>query len=367
MTFVLRATSIFTDIETGLQVKRGDLVETKSEERARKLIKMNLAHLKAIHPGGKKKGKKVMVFHSLLYVIGGAETALVNLARAFSDRNITFVFETADLNQAIKIGRYCDVFVDDGEECYEPDILIVTLCNAYSRIKGRVKAKKIYQQVHADWASMKKNTKDWQNFEWRPDPDVDVVVAVSETARKGLQTAFKAPIASKTVRNIILKPERPQRVFLSLTRLTSEKGAERIVKMVEAFHAAGREFTWLIAATPSSSGVVEKSLADDDSVVFVKPGQNAQGLIRAADYLVQLSDTESFCYSVREALLLGKPCICTKIPEFEKIIKPGKNGYLVGLDMGGLDVDKIFDHIPTPTPEKEDIDPKWQDLLAGRL
>ena len=370
MQFVLRATGIFTDAETGRPVNIGDFVETKSEARARKLIKMNLARLKAITPSvsKKKRGKKVIVFQKLLYVIGGAETALINLARAFSNYNITFVFQQADLDQAIRIGRFCDVYIDDPEgDEYQCDVLIVTLCDAYACVKGRVKARKIYQQVHADWASMKKNTREWQNFEWRPDPDVDVVVSVSETAQKGLKTAFSRPLASKVVRNIILKPERPHRTFLSLTRLTSEKGAERIVEMVRRFHAAGYEFHWIIAATPSASGVVEKELMHDESIIFVKPGQLAQRLIHSADYLVQLSDTESYCYSVREALIAGKPCIGTRIPEFEKIIKPGINGYLVDLNLKDLDVDAVFHKVPTPKPEPEDIDPGWEKLLAGEL
>ena len=368
MQFTLKATGIFTDAESGLMVNIGDLIATKDEARVRKLIEMHLAVLKAIHPTGlKKHGKDVMVFHKLLYVIGGAETALVNMARAFYDRKITFVFQSANLEQALKIGQYCDVYIDGGEETYQCDVLILTLCDAYGCVKGRVKARKIYQQVHADWASMKKNTKEWRNFTWRPDSDVDATIAVSETAQKGLKTAFRTPIASKVVRNIILKPERPHRTFLSLTRLTSEKGAERIVAMVKRFHEEKRDFTWFIAATPSASGVVEKELANDESVVFIKPGIHAQGLIQSVDYLIQLSDTESYCYSVHEALLIGKPCICTRIPEFTKIIKDGENGYLVRLDLKDLDTNKIFDHVPTPKPEEEDIDPEWDNLLDGKI
>ena len=367
MQFTLKATCNFTDAETMRPVKPGDLVVTESEDRIRHLLKLRLGTLKAIHPTRKKHGKKVMVFHKLLYVIGGAETALYNMARAFSDRKLTFVFQSADFDQAMRIGRLCDVYIDDPNDRYSTDVLILTLCDAYGCIKGRVKAKRIYQQVHADWASMKKNTKEWANFMWRPDPDVDVVVSVSETAQKSLKTAFRTPIQSKVVRNILLKPESPHRTFLSLTRLTSEKGADRIVEMIKRFHEAKCRFTWFIAATPSASGVVEKELAHDPNVIFIKPGIEAQGLVASVDYLVQLSDTESYCYSVHEALALGTPVIGTRIPEFEKIIKPGQNGYLVDFALSDLNIHDIFYNRPNPEPEEEDIDPAWEDLLEGKL
>lgn len=365
--FVVKAISNFTDRETGRPVKPGDLVEFDDEARLRYMLKIHVAKLKAIRPQIKKTGKKVMVYQNLLYCIGGIETADYNLARAFQNRRITFVFRTADLEQALRIGRFCDVYLDDPDDQYETDVLILANYDSYPWVKGRVKAGKIYQQVHADWVSMKKHTKQWANFMWRPDNDIDTVVAVTETASKALKTAFRTPIPSKTVRNIILRPERPHRTFLSLTRLSAEKGAGRIVEMVRRFHEADREFTWFIAATASNDGIVEKEIGHDPSVVFIKPGINAQGLVRSVDYLVQLSDTESYCYSAHEALLLGTPVIGTRIPEFKRIIKPGQNGWLVKLDLSDLDIDAIFDKVPEPEPEKEDIDPAWDQLLKGAL
>lgn len=365
--FTVKAIANFTDAETGQPVKPGDLVAFDDEARLRHMLKIRVATLKAIHPAIKKTGKKVMVYQNLLFCIGGIETANYHLARAFQNKKITFVFRTADLEQALRLGRFCDVYIDEPEDEYKTDVLILANYDSYPWIKGRVKAGKIYQQVHADWVSMKKHTKQWANFFWRPDKDVDCVVAVTETAAKALKTAFRAPIPSKTVRNILLRPERPHRTFLSLTRLSAEKGAGRIVEMVKRFHADGREFTWFIAATASNDGIVEKELGHDPSVVFIDPGINAQGLVRSVDYLVQLSDTESYCYSAHEALLLGTPVIGTRIPEFRKIIKPGKNGWLVKLDLSDLDVEAIFDHKPTPPPAEEDIDPAWNKLLKGEL
>ena len=228
------------------------------------------------------------------------------------------------------------------------------------------RAKKIYQQIHADWANMKKMPQ-WNNFNWKPDKDVDKVLAVSDTARKALQTAFDKPIDAVIVPNILCPPEKEEfKVFLTLSRLTAEKGADLIVRMVEKFHEAGKPFLWIISATLSLSKI-DKALSKDKSVVFIKPSINSRELLSKVDYLVQLSKNESYCYAVHEALQAGTPVIGTQIPEIAKVVKQGENGYLVGQNLEGLDVEAIFNKKPEFTPISEEIDPVWEKVLEGEL
>lgn len=79
-------------------------------------------------------------------------------------------------------------------------------------------------------------------------------------------------------------------------------------------------------------------------------------LIKGCDYLVQLSGTESFCYSAFEALQRGVPVILTRFPEAYNIVEEGKNGYLVEMDLSDLDVDKIFNHKPKNVTYKDRCD-----------
>ena len=65
-------------------------------------------------------------------------------------------------------------------------------------------------------------------------------------------------------------------------------------------------------------------------------------LYRCADYLVQLSSIESYCYTIREALAHGVAVIGSKIPEIQKVIKDGENGYLFDEVMTQDDIEKIF-------------------------
>lgn len=366
MKIYLSTIAKFDDIITGEAHQAGETMVLEDEARAKRMVKLGVANIVRIDPDKTKTGPKVMVYQNLLFKIGGIETADYQMARAFKDRDIAFVFKTADMEQAIRLGEYAEVVMDDGKMEFECDVLILANYDSYPLVKGRVKAGKIYQQVHADWANMKKMSQ-WQDFKWEPDPDVDKVLAVSETTVKALQTAFRQPIPAELVPNILTPPtDNGFRVFLTLSRFSAEKGADMIVAMARRFEEAGKNFLWIICGTMSDSRLNYK-LGNKKNIVFVEPSVANEGLIKNCDYLVQLSKNESYCYSVHEALACGKPCICTDIPEFRKVIKNGENGWLVGQNLEGLDIEGIFGKLLTPKPITEPIAPIWEDVLEGNL
>ena len=366
--FTLRAVNEFYDIKTGDLYKIGELFEIEEETRVRDMVNRGLASLVAIKadPGIKKHGNKIMVYQTLLYWIGGIETADYNIAQTFKDRDITFVFKEADLEQALRIGKYCDVYIDQQGVRYCADVLILQNYESYEHVKGRVKARKIYQYIHADWKNMKA-MEIWQHFDWQPDDDVDKILSCSETAAKGLLEAFDKPIESQVVPNIVCADKNSEfKVFLTLSRFTAEKGGEAVIKMVSEFNKANKPFLWIITATELDFGIYS-TLKKDRSVLFVTPGINNPKLIEHVDYLVQLSKNESFGYSMHEALAKGVPVIATRLPETEKIITQGKNGYLVGQNLEGLDVEAIFNKKPKFEPVEEKVDPVWAKVLDGKL
>ncbi|MBQ6396214.1 glycosyltransferase family 4 protein [Candidatus Saccharibacteria bacterium] len=365
MIFHLKVSAHFTDKETGELLHPGDFLITKDETRAKDIIKRGLGKIEEIRSGKKKTGKQVLVYHEWLAPIGGVETAIKNLAQAFPKANLTFKFRNADLDNMIEIAQNHQVVLDNGLDSITTDVLIVETYNGYPQIKGRVKAKKIYQICHADWKTLKKVSQTFKNFEWKIDPDIDKVIAVSDTVQESLKTAFKKPIEAVVVNNIPSKPNKNFRTFLTLSRLTPEKGGKRIVEMIRRFHEAKQDFIWLIASNFDSE--IREQLKNDPSVVFIEPNRNRTNLVRYVDYLVQLSDSESYCFSVHEALATGTPVIGTRIPEISKVVKDGYNGYLVNLDLSNLDVKKIFEKKPNPPVLDEPIDSNWEKILKGEL
>lgn len=369
MRFELRVngSARFTDAYTGKQYHKGDIVETDDIERARKIISLKIADLiKADAPKEiKKHGKDIIVYQNLLYCIGGIEEADYNLAKQFKDRKITFVFRTADSEQMLRLAQYCDCRIDNEEETIKCDVLILANYDSIDFIKDRIDARKVYQQCHADWLNMK-TLPQWHSFEWQPDEQVDKVLSVSDTTQNSLRHAFKTPIESVVVPNILAPADNNDfRVFLTLSRFTKEKGGETIVRMAERFLDANKSFLWIICGTPDTN--LLRQFNDNRSIVFLPASVKNQGLLRHADYLVQLSKNESYCYSVHRALEQGTPVIATDIPEMAKVIKDGENGYLVNQKLDNLDIEKIFNKVPQFVAKQEVVAPVWNKVLKGEL
>ena len=138
------------------------------------------------------------------------------------------------------------------------------------------------------------------------------------------------------------------KVFITLSRATAEKGIYRIVEMAKKFKEAGKKFVWFLGCTLQQAPAdVQSAIKNMKEFVVLPPIPENKQLIGHCDYLVQLSDTESFCYSAFEALQRGVPVILSRFTEASNIVEEGKNGYLVEMDLSDLDVDKIFNHKPT--------------------
>jgi glycosyltransferase involved in cell wall biosynthesis len=123
----------------------------------------------------------------------------------------------------------------------------------------------------------------------------------------------------------------------------------------------------IIASRVDPYGPLWPVITDNPRIIYVDSSIYADVLYRAADYLVQLSSIESWCYTIREALANNVAVIGSKIPEIKKAIKDGVNGYLLDDDLGNLDVDKIFSKIPKPKGYSESVPDIWRDVMEGRL
>lgn len=351
----------FTDMTNGKTVVGGSIFETDDSKRALNIIRQNLGELVEVEHKN-KTGKKIIIHQNFCYKIGGIETANRELAQAFKDKDITFVFGTADPEQMVELGKYASVVLDKNENHYDCDVLIMSNYDSAEHILPRTTAKKIYQQIHADFDNLTK-MKVWSTFMWKPDSRVDKVLAVSETAKRGLKIRFN--VDSEVVPNVLLPPQK-RLVFVVLSRATAEKGIDRVLELANRMEQAGKDFVIYISSTLEQLRN-RKDILAQSHIVPVEPSVYGVDLLNGADYLIQLSLNESYCYSVREALVRRVPVIVSRIPEFEKLVKDGVNGYILNNDFNNLDIDKIFNHIPKPKPYTEKISPLWDKVLEGEL
>ena len=364
---ILRAKVEFNDIRAKITRHEGDIFEA-TLDRYNELRKNGVPVdvIRANYLGKKKKsGPKVIIYQKLLYKIGGIETWGLNLAKIFEDRDITFVFSQADGIQLMEFARYANVIIDDGNREYECDVFISANYDGGAVILDRIRAKKYYQTIHSDFEALKK-VNGWTNFELNLDPRFDRIISASETAQKGLKSGFG--YESVVITNPLTKLEGKPLIFLTLSRASEEKGISRMVEMARRFEGSGKRFIWLVCSTlENTDRDVMSAIKSVPEMVIVQPQFYSKYLMYAADYVVQLSDTEAYCYSVHEALATGVPVITTPFEQAKKIVEHGKNGYIVDFDLHDLDVDTIFNKIPDNFIYEEKVSPKWKEVLSGEL
>lgn len=290
----------------------------------------------------KRHGSRIIIFQDYLYKIGGIETFLLNFCKHYQDRYITIVIQNGDPNILLQLGQYVDIVKDTGQ-MFSCDVCILGNYNS-QHVLPRMKSKKVYQMIHGDFEALKKI----MAFDFNKHERVDEIISVSQSAHDGLLNTFG--YESKIIYNILDYDFNREKTvkFITLSRATAEKGIFRIIKMAKEFEKAGKNFVWFLCSTveeQEKSSIIAE-LKKIPEIVFIPPSQNNRNLIAGCDYLVQLSDTESFCYSAYEALQRGVPCILTDYPEAMRTVEDGRNGYIIKRDLSNLDVEKIFNEIP---------------------
>lgn len=181
---------------------------------------------------------------------------------------------------------------------------------------------------------------------WVLPKDRDRIIPVSKAVKEswGLD---EEPILNMTYSN----RRKGELHLISATRLnTKEKGVERMRKFVERLNQAHIPFKWdcYSETNPNINGITHKDLTVD-----------IRQHIRSADYLVQLSDGEGFCYSIVEALEEGTAVITTPMEVLSEIgFEENRHGYIFGFDLSG-DMERLR-KIPEFKYQYNNIPSRWE-------
>ena len=189
----------------------------------------------------------------------------------------------------------------------------------------------VYQIIHADYEA--------QGLTPNLDERINKYFGVS----KSVAEAYKR-ISGKEV-NVCYNPltiNKPRKILklISATRLTKEKGKDRMIKFAEELNKYNIPFEWRIFTN-------DKLPINIPGVIYMQPRLDILDFVGDADYLVQLSDTEAWSYSVLESLTIGTPVIVTPIPWVKEMGgECGVNGYILPFDMKEYNVEEIYKNIP---------------------
>jgi len=297
--------------------------------------------------------KKIVLLQHYYNDIGGVETFLLNFCKRFGDEyDMTLVCRDISLENAIMLSKYVNVIIEltSPIEC---DICIITSVLVDDEYFQQIRYKKIYQMIHSDWTAMKKFW-DWQFREHDPNTKY---IAVSEIARESFIREYNRD--SVVIPNI-LDTEKYDIKLVSFTRLTEEKGYERMKKLCDFFKKYEIKYIWDVFGT-NPLGYVSYG-----NMVLHNPIREGQRVMGGYDYVVQLSDTDSFCFTMYEALQNHVPVLVTPFPNATIDIKDGKNGYILPFDMKltEKDIKKIVNNIPKNVDyEQKGVDELWKKIL----
>lgn len=265
----------------------------------------------------------VFYFHNL-NSIGGVESFFFYLVKEYQDRDIVVYYQTADQKQLERLKKYvrCIPFTGERIKCkraffnYNPDII------------DYVDAEEYIQVIHADYKTQLYLTK-------YISPKITKFIGVSQFACDRFTEVTGKPCELCYNPIVLDKPKRLLRL-ISATRLTIEKGRPRMIKLAQLLDNAGIPYIWTVF-TNDTNGI------KNPNVIYMQPRLDISTYIKDADYLVQLSDCESFCYSVVEALMLGTPVIVTDLPVFKEIGLNDDNSFRLNLNMSDVPIKEIYE------------------------
>ena len=264
-----------------------------------------------------------------LQKIGGVETFIYELAKLFSDYDFVIYYEQIDDEQLKRLKKFVRCIKYNGEKLKCKKLFM----NYDISIIDNVEAEEYIEMVHCVFKHNK--------LKPHVHPKITKYYAVGKEACDSFKelTGLDCEVLHNP-----LTLEKPKRILklISATRLASDKGKilQRTKKLAEELEKNNIPYIWNIFTT-------NEDTLKNPNIIYMKPKLDIRNYIASSDYLVQLSDTEAFCYSVLEALSLNIPCIVTDIPCFKEMgMKQAVNGYILDFDMKNIPIEDIYNHIP---------------------
>ncbi len=254
--------------------------------------------------------------------IGGVETFFYEIAKKYCNNDITVFYSFGDLKQIQRLKKLIRVVKYTGQKikCKK------AFFNYSLKPIDNIQAEKYYEIIHA-------NYKDLGIFP-NVHPKIDEYIGVSQSVCDAFTELTKLPC---TLCYNPITIDKPKKVLylISATRLTREKGKDRILKLAKALDEAEIPYIWTIFTNDTKE-------IKHPRIIFMEPQLNIRDYIAKSDYTVQLSDTEAYCYTMIESLLLNVPVIVTPWACLKELDITEEYGFILPFDMEDIPVKDIY-------------------------
>lgn len=256
--------------------------------------------------------------------IGGVESFFYYLIQNLQDYDVTIVYDHGNEAQLNRFKKFARVIKWNPSLSIKCDKLFL---NYNIDMIDKIDAQEYIEILHADYKAL--------NITPHTHPKISKYIGVSQLVCDSFTELTGLP--AECIYNPITL-EKPNKILhlISATRLTPEKGKNRMAKLMELLDASGIKYTWTVFTNDTGA-------LDSPNIIWRKPTLSITDWIADADYLVQLSDSEGYGYSIVEALTLGTPVIVTDMQVMHEIgVEHEVNGFILKHDLSNIDIDKIY-------------------------
>lgn len=286
---------------------------------------------------------QVVLYINQLYLAGGIETFVYDYAKTMGKYyDMALLVGNIPEKQFAKINSVIPVIKDKRNPIVCDTLIVLRILDDVPKY---VQAKQTIRMCHG----CKTNPK------WEIKKDCDKVVFVSQIAKDSFNEV------GEVIHNPFYNEGKKALFLISATRIPApDKGnnEKRMFLFAEMLNKAKIPFIWL----NFSDGKIENA---PKGLYNMGIDMDIQPYIAKADYLVQLSDSEAYSYSILEALTNNTAVICTPFPSAEESgVVDGENGYIIPFDMG-FDVKKLL-KVPKfkDNHANDEIIGKWREVLG---
>lgn len=133
-------------------------------------------------------------------------------------------------------------------------------------------------------------------------------------------------------------------VLVTVGRLGQDKGQTIIPETARLLADAEIDFVWYLVGDGPTRDAVEQKIEKyhmQDYVHLLGIKQNPYPYMKACSIYVQTSTSEGWCLTAQEARILHKPCVVTDIPVMHEQFVDGENGIIAN----GTDARALYDGI----------------------
>lgn len=243
---------------------------------------------------------------------------LRNIGKAFGKKyEITILYDELRQNLYEELCTYFKCIKVDSKINYICSRLLVTY-STYFYPKNIICLDKNYMFIHG-------NTSDYPNSRHFMNDIYTEYIGVSKIAAKKAKGYYPTDKINYILNPFVLdkKLVKPHLKLVTAMRSSDIKRPERIAIFAKALDELEIPYTWNVFTDKNENTNI-------NGLIYRKRVNNPMPYISDSDYLVLLSDSESFSYCVLEALSVHTKVIVTPLEVYHELgVINGKNGYII--------------------------------------